>query len=125
MEADKLTFLLVDDDASILRLIARVLEADGHRVLQATNSDEAMRLSDDYAAAIDILIVDQVIPPFMSGSELAECMRILRPEIKVIYISGYAMNDVVQNELGEKSALFLPKPFEPAMLRQKIRKLVR
>ncbi len=124
MEARKFTFLLVDDDESVLKLIARILEADGHRVLSAVNSDEAMRLSDEFADAIDVLIVDQVIPPFMSGSELAECMRMLRPQIKVVYISGYQVNHTIQDELGEKSAMFIQKPFEPDILRRKIRKLV-
>src|SRR4051812_45467597 len=118
-----ITVLLVDDDVSVRALVEATLEPQGYEVLKAFDSDQAMRLSDAHEGPIQVLITDQVMPPFMSGSELASCMRLMRPEIKVIYISGYEANDSVQDEVGDSSAEFLPKPFSPALLLRKVAEL--
>jgi two-component system, cell cycle sensor histidine kinase and response regulator CckA len=118
-----ITILLVDDDVSVRALVEATLEPQGYEVLKAYDSDQAMRLSDAHNGPIQVLITDQVMPPFMSGSELASCMRLMRPEIKVIYISGYEANDSVQDEVGDSSAEFLPKPFSPAQLLRKVAEL--
>lgn len=115
-----ITVLLVDDDVSVRALVEATLEPEGYQVLKAYDSDQAMRLSDAHEGPIQVLITDQVMPPFMSGSELASCMRLMRPEIKVLYISGYEANDSVQDEVGDSSADFLPKPFSPFLLLRKV-----
>ena len=115
-----ITILLVDDDVSVRALVEATLEPQGYQVLKAYDSDQAMRLSDAHEGPIQVLITDQVMPPFMSGSELASCMRLMRPEIKVLYISGYEANDSVQDEVGDSSADFLPKPFSPVLLLRKV-----
>ncbi|MDB5106569.1 MAG: sensory box histidine kinase/response regulator [Fibrobacteres bacterium] len=115
-----ITVLLVDDDVSVRALVDATLVSQGYKVLKAYDSDQAMRLSDAHEGPIQILIADQVMPPFMSGNELASCIRLMRPEIKVLYISGYAANDGVQDELGDSSAEFLPKPFTPDLLLRKV-----
>jgi DNA-binding NtrC family response regulator len=114
------TILLVDDDVSVRALVEATLEPQGYLVLKAYDSDQAMRLSDAHEGPIQVLITDQVMPPFMSGSELASCMRLMRPDIKVLYISGYEANDSVQDEVGDSSAEFLPKPFSPVLLLRKV-----
>jgi DNA-binding NtrC family response regulator len=118
------TILLVDDDVSVRALVEATLEASGYEILKAYDSDQAMRLSDAHQGPIHLLIADQVMPPFMSGSELAACLRLMRPEIKVLYISGYAANDSVQDEVGDAAAEFLPKPFTPELLLRKVEKLL-
>lgn len=115
-----ITILLVDDDVSVRALVEATLAPEGYQVLKAYDSDQAMRLSDAHEGPIQVLITDQVMPPFMSGSELASCMRLMRPEIKVLYISGYEANDSVQDEVGDSSADFLPKPFSPVLLLRKV-----
>lgn len=119
-----ITILLVDDDVSVRALVEATLDSQGYLVLKAYDSDQAMRLSDAHEGDIQLLIADQVMPPFMSGNELASCIRLMRPEIKVLYISGYAANDGVQDEVGDSSADFLPKPFTPDLLIRKVAKLV-
>jgi two-component system, cell cycle sensor histidine kinase and response regulator CckA len=119
-----ITILLVDDDVSVRALVEASLESQGYTILKAYDSDQAMRLSDAHEGPIQLLIADQVMPPFMSGNELASCLRLMRPEIKVLYISGYAANDGVQDEVGDSSADFLPKPFTPDLLIRKVSALV-
>ncbi len=99
------------------------LKGRGYRLLLARDSDEALQISDSQEGPLHLLIVDQVMPPFMSGPELAGCIRMLRPEVKVLYISGYSASDAVVDELGDARADFLPKPFSPDLLLRKIGKL--
>jgi two-component system cell cycle sensor histidine kinase/response regulator CckA len=115
-----ITVLLCDDDASVRALVEATLVSHGYAILKAFDSDQAMRLSDEHEGPIHLLIADQVMPPFMSGNELATCLRMLRPEMKVLYISGYAANDSIQDEVGDAFADFLPKPFTPDILLAKV-----
>jgi DNA-binding NtrC family response regulator len=118
------TILLVDDDAQVSGLAQASLAAQGYRVLAARDSDQALRLSDEHPGAIDLLITDQVMPPFMSGQELATCLRLLRPDLKVLYISGYGATDGVVDEVGDAFAGFLAKPFSPQDLVDKVAALI-
>ena len=113
----------MDDDESVRNLVVATLKGRGYRLLLARDSDEALQISDSQEGPLHLLIVDQVMPPFMSGPELAGCIRMLRPEVKVLYISGYSASDAVVDELGDARADFLPKPFSPDLLLRKIGKL--
>lgn len=121
---DVTTILLVDDEESVRNLVVATLSGLGYRLLLARDSDQALQISDAHPGAVHLLIVDQVMPPFMSGPELAGCIRMLRPEIKVLYISGYDASDAVVDELGDARADFLPKPFSPELLVRKVGRLV-
>ena len=94
-----ITILLVDDDESVRALAEATLDSHGYMVLKALDSDQALRVSDAHTGSIQLLITDQVMPPFMSGTELAACLRLMRPDIKVLYISGYAATDGVADEI--------------------------
>lgn len=118
-----ITVLLVDDDESVRALAETALDSQGYLILKALDSDQALRVSDAHTGPIHLLITDQVMPPFMSGTELAACLRLLRPEIKVLYISGYAATDGVADELEDASAQFLSKPFSPVALLRKVERL--
>ena len=107
------TILLVDDEDLIVDLAAMVLESGGYRVLKAKHSDEALLLIHDFQGPVHLLLTDVKIDPFMSGCELAKCMRMLRPQMQVLYISGYLNNHVVQQEVEHMRANFLAKPFTP------------
>lgn len=118
------TILLVDDDDQVSNLAHASLAAQGYRVLAARDSDQALRLSDEHPGPIDLLITDQVMPPFLSGQELATCLRLLRPDLKVLYISGYGATDGVVDEVGDAFAGFLAKPFSPQDLVDKVAALI-
>jgi DNA-binding NtrC family response regulator len=118
------TILLVDDDDQVSSLAHASLAAQGYQVLAARDSDQALRLSDGHPGSIDLLITDQVMPPFMSGQELATCLRLLRPDLKVLYISGYGATDGVVDEVGDAFAGFLAKPFSPRNLVDKVAALI-
>lgn len=117
------TILLVDDEESVHALVMAVLRDRGYRMLTARDSDQALRLCESHVGPIHLLIADLVVPPFMGGSELAQCIRLLRPEIKVLYISGYHASDLVLDEVDDSAADFLSKPFSPELLLNKVRAL--
>lgn len=118
------TILVVDDEDSIRNLAALVLESDGYRVLKARHSDEALLLMDAHKDVISLLLTDVRMDPYMNGCELAKCMRLLRPDILVLYISGYTNNAMVQQEVEDARAAFLPKPFSPRELVEKVRSVL-
>lgn len=118
------TVLLVDDDVLVSGVAEASLSSQGYRVLCAADSDQALRVSDSHEGAIHLLITDQVMPPFMSGQELATCLRLLRPDLRVLYISGYGATEGVQDELGDSFADFLGKPFSPQDLVSKVDEMV-
>lgn len=115
------TILLVDDEDSIRNLAALVLEGEGYRVLKAQHSDEALILLDSFKESVQLLLTDVKMDPFLSGCELAKCIRLMRPDISVLYISGYSNNPMVQQEVEESRASFLAKPFSPNDLLQKVK----
>jgi DNA-binding NtrC family response regulator len=115
------TILVVDDEDSIRNLAALVLENDGYQVLKAQHSDEALLLLDSYKDPVHLLLTDVKMDPFLTGCELAKCIRLLRPDIGVLYISGFPNNPMVQQEVMETRAAFLAKPFSPRDLLEKVR----
>ncbi len=114
------TILLVEDEESILDLAVSILQDEGYRVLSARHSDEALLLLEK-EKQVQLLVTDVKMDPYLTGCELAKCMRLLCPEIKVVYISGLANNSVVLQEIEEGRATFLPKPFTPSALIEKVK----
>ena len=115
------TVMVVDDDQAIVHLVAGILEGEGYRVLQARHSDEALDLSAAYKDDIDLLVTDVKMDPFMTGFQLAQCLRLMRVELKVLYISGFVEDEMVRYEVENRVAIFLQKPFGPQDLLEKIR----
>ncbi len=115
------TVMVVDDDQAVLHLVAGILEGEGYRVLQARHSDEALDLSAAYKEDIDLLVTDVKMDPFMTGFQLAQCLRLMRVEIKVLYISGFVEDEMVKWEVESRVATFLQKPFRQQELLEKIR----
>jgi PAS domain S-box-containing protein len=104
------TVLVVEDSESILKLARTMLALLGYRVLPAGTAVEALAMAQRYPEAIDLLITD-VVMPGMSGRELAEQLRTGRPELKVLYMSGYAADVISRHGVSEERVEFLPKPF--------------
>jgi len=117
------TVLLVEDAAPVRALARRSLEACGYRVLDASDGPSALELSARHAAGIDLLVTD-VVMPGMSGRELAERLAPQRPEMKVLYTSGYTDDAMVRQGVLNAGVAFLQKPFVPDMLARKVREVL-
>jgi len=115
------TILLVEDEDAVRELARRVLEECGYRVVEAANGDEALLVCEREQEPIHIMITD-VVMPGMSGRELADRTGSLRPDMKVLYISGYTDNAIVSRGMLKPGVLFLQKPFRPDALALKVRK---
>lgn len=112
--------LVVDDESVISRFIATILTCHGYRVLQAHNVIHALQFCNHHSEPIHLLLTD-VLMPGMNGRELAALALAVRPQMRVLYISGYEEGLLMQGlGLGEEIA-FLQKPFSAGALLQKVR----
>jgi len=109
------TILLVEDEPVVRDLVRQVLQATGYLVLEAANSEEALQVSSAHHGPIHLLVADVVLPG-LSGPEVAKQLVSIRPEVQVIYISGYAQDTITRYGISEKQPLFLQKPFTPSTL---------
>jgi two-component system, cell cycle sensor histidine kinase and response regulator CckA len=114
------TILLVEDDEMVRSLVRETLEREGYKMLDAADSAEALRVGQDFKGDIQLLITDVVMPK-ISGRELAEQMVSARPNLRVLYMSGYTDTAILKNGLEQGSISFLQKPFTPAALTQRVR----
>jgi PAS domain S-box-containing protein len=114
------TLLLVEDEDAVRELVRNVLRENGYRVLEASRGEEALELSELFAGRIDLLVTD-VVMPGMNGRELARRLVSSRPQVKVLYISGYADNAVWYPGGLDAGGAFLQKPFTPEALARKVR----
>jgi two-component system, cell cycle sensor histidine kinase and response regulator CckA len=116
--------VLIAEDAASLRLVTRqLLERHGYTVLEAPDGDTALRLATKHHGPIHLLLTD-VVMPGLSGRALAEQLARLRPEMKVLYTSGYADNAVVQHGILEPGIAYLQKPFTPETLARRVREVL-
>ena len=109
------TILVTEDDLSVRELIAFLLEKDGYTVLKARNSREAVFISEAFPGPIHLLMTDLDMTPYANGCELARQLRESRPNLRVMYVSGYVEDEALHEELIN-GAVFLPKPFTPGEL---------
>jgi PAS domain S-box-containing protein len=118
--AESNTLLLVEDEAGIRELTSELLAAWGYEVLVARNGVEALDISGKHRGAIHLMVTD-VVMPHMNGRDLALRMRQMRPEIKVIYMSGYTDNLVLQGGMVEEGSDFIQKPFSAETFAKRVR----
>src|SRR5438128_1711702 len=104
----------VDDEAIVRRLVHEVLRMNGYTVLEAIQGDDALRLCEEHPGGIDLLLTD-VMMPGMSGRELAERAAVLRPETRVLFMSGYTDDAVLRHGVFDADIAFIQKPFKPAV----------
>jgi CheY-like chemotaxis protein len=114
------TVLLVEDDESVRTLTRGMLRTLGYRVLDANRAREALALSQRHPGPIHLLLTDVVMPE-MSGRDLAELLVTLRPELRVLYMSGYTDDALLRHSVSRAEMAFLQKPFTPASLAAKVR----
>jgi CheY-like chemotaxis protein len=115
--------LVVEDDESLRRLTAALLESTGYRVLEADNGETAINLVWDSAESIDLLLTD-VLMPVMNGVELSTELRELRPGLKVLLMSGYAGELVALHRGNGPEIALIDKPFTRHGLLSKIRSVL-
>jgi diguanylate cyclase (GGDEF)-like protein/PAS domain S-box-containing protein len=114
------TVVVVEDEASVRVLAERILRGRGFRVVSAANGREALALIAKHPGRIDLVLTDVVMPE-MNGRELAERVSILRPGIRVLYMSGYPADALARHGVAPDVVEFLEKPFSPDALVQKVR----
>ena len=114
------TVLLVEDEAEVRDLAREILEGGGYTVLQACDAQEAVLLAERHPGPIHLLLTD-VIMPRQSGRALVERLRPLRPETRVLYMSGYTNEAIVRHGVLDPDTLFIQKPFTPMALAQRVR----
>ncbi|GAB4459396.1 MAG: response regulator [Anaerolineae bacterium] len=118
------TILLVEDEDMVRDLAQRALFNKGYKVLTAKHGEEARQICATYQGPIHLLLTDVVMPGGMSGSQLAKTLVSLRPEMKVLYMSGYTENAIVHHGVLDPGIAFLPKPFVPDDLVYKVREVL-
>jgi CheY-like chemotaxis protein len=117
------TVLVVEDQEPIRRLIGKILESQGYAVLAAADGREALRVAEHHAGTIHILVTDVVMPE-MSGREVGRRLAAGRPEMRVLYLSGYAGDSIVRDGVLEPGLSFLQKPFTPETLAHRVREVL-
>ena len=117
------TLLVVEDEAAVRRSEVEFLSALGYTVLSAANGKEALEKVKTWANMIDLVITDVVMPK-MSGPRLAKNLVSLRPDLKVLFVSGYANDTVLRKSGGDLAHDFLQKPFPLRLLAGKIREVL-
>ena len=109
--------LVVDDDPAVCHVTGQMLELHGYQVLYAENGEQALSLFDEYDDQVSILVADIVMPK-MSGPQLAHLLRIQRPELPVLFVSGLVSYEDFEGLMG---ACLLKKPYSPSVLAAKVR----
>jgi len=115
------TVLLVEDEVALRKLSRQLLELCGYQVLEAESGAEALKVSREHTRAIHLLLTD-VVMPGMSGRVLADQLVVQRPEMQVVYMSGYTGQTVGEHGVLAEGSYFLPKPFTREALARKVRR---
>jgi len=118
------TVLVVEDEEPIRRVAQHVLESNGFRVLLAVDGQQAVDQFREHAAAIDAVLLDLTMPK-KNGLEVLVELRQLRPEVRVVLMSGYSQEDIAQRFAGQQLAGFVQKPFNPLRLLAALQRAVK
>jgi len=123
LPAGSATLLLVEDEPDLRKLTRLVLEQNGYKVLEALNGREALRVAEQHPGPIDLLITD-VVMPVMGGRQLAENLAVIRPGIKVLFMSGYTDDAVMRHGILSAENDFIQKPFTTTSLALKVQEVL-
>ncbi len=117
------TILLVEDEVQVREITREVLTAQGYQVLTAQDGAEAIQIAQNHAGPIHLLLTD-VVMPHLSGRELANQLRSIRPDMQVLFSSGYTDNAIVHHGVLDKDVHFLSKPFNAETLMRKVQEVL-
>jgi CheY-like chemotaxis protein len=115
--------LLVDDEPLVREVVSRTLRDVGYVVLEASNGFDAIRIASEPATERIGLLITDVMMPLMRGDDLAKKVRLIHPDVKVIFVTGYGEDSVVGSQKTHTETI-LEKPFAPSVLVSKIRELL-
>jgi signal transduction histidine kinase/FixJ family two-component response regulator len=117
------TVLLVEDEEQVRGILTDMLESQGYHVVVASDGNEALNIASLHDGTIHLLLTDVVMPQ-MSGRQLAEHAAAIRPEMKILYMSGYTDDAIVRHGLLDEKLNFLQKPFDSAAVARKVREVL-
>jgi response regulator RpfG family c-di-GMP phosphodiesterase len=113
----------VEDEKYVLLLVGKALKKQGYNILEASNGGEALFICEEHKDPIHLMVTD-VVMPGMSGPELAQRLRLVRPEMKVLHMSGYAHDAITHHGILERGINFIQKPFSIEKLSEKVREVL-
>jgi CheY-like chemotaxis protein len=117
------TILLVEDEDLVRKVVARILERAGYRVLIAANGAEAVAIAEQLRGPVDALITD-VVMPGISGKEVAARMAGRFPNLKILFITGYTEDEFLRNGILDQGRAIMLKPFSPEDLLRRLREML-
>ena len=117
--AGRRTVLLVEDEAGVRSFASQVLTEAGYDVIEAGSGEEALTLAESHTGSIDLILTD-VVMPGINGRVLAERLRLLHPEMAILYTSGYTDDMIVRTGVVTEGSAFMQKPFTPEGLLKRI-----
>jgi two-component system cell cycle sensor histidine kinase/response regulator CckA len=117
------TVLLIEDAEPLRDMVQEILEADGYRVLAAGDAERALEVAASHAGPIALVITD-VVMPGMSGPAAAERLQVLRPEARVLFMSGYTDEAIGRQGVLDRETQFIQKPFSADALLRKVREVL-
>ena len=115
--------LLVEDDKAVRRITRIALQTQGYHVLEADHGVAGLQQAQTYPGEIHLLISDVVMPK-MGGRQLLDAVRKHRPELRVLFMSGYTDDAVLRHGVAEAAHAFIQKPFTPLSLAKKVREVI-
>ena len=118
------TLLVVEDEPSLRQLAQGVLRAKGYDVIPAANGQDALRVAREHTGPPISLVITDVVMPRMGGKVMAEWLKTLHPNLKVLFTSGYTEDAIAHHGVLDKGVEFLPKPYTPDQLARKVRDLL-
>ena len=117
------TVLVAEDESGVRDLLSRILTKQGYTVLLSVDGRDALRVAAEHPAQIHLLLSD-VVMPHLNGSELAAELRVTRPDMKVLFLSGYTDDDVLRNGVTSATMAFMQKPFTVHQLLTRVREVL-
>ena len=118
------TVIVAEDEDVARRLMSRLLESAGYRILEARDGGEALKLANQAGAYLRLVVTD-VVMPGMNGWELGRRLAVDRPEVKILYMSAYPQSDIFHRGQPTNPVPFLQKPFLPEVFLDTVRSLIR
>jgi two-component system cell cycle sensor histidine kinase/response regulator CckA len=115
--------LIVEDEEVVRKLAVRVLQMQGYKVLEAPDGGKALMLCEEFKEPIDLILTD-VVMPGMSGRKLVDRLKVIHPEMKVLYMSGYTDDAIFHHGILESGVNFIQKPFNVDGLARKVREVL-